>query len=304
VAGGAVAALACLAIGVGALRPYGVLVFLATPFVMGAVTGYLLSYITSATPRQTAGVIVTMLGVVTAGVVCFAFEGLICILMAAPLAIPLALMGGAAGRGLAVGKEGPTRLLLGLLMLPAATMFDAQLLPDRHAHEVLSIVDIDASPDHVWENVIAFPALPEPTEWWFRAGLAYPRYASIDGRGVGATRYCVFSTGPFVEPITAWEPGRRLAFDVTSFPEPLRELSPYAGIHPPHLDGYFRSRRGEFRLISLAGGRTRLEGRTWYELDMAPAIYWESVTDGVIHSIHRRVLEHIKRESERTAGQR
>jgi hypothetical protein len=193
-------------------------------------------------------------------------------------------------------------LFLGLLMLPAGSFVDSTTLPDRDSHVVLSVVEIDAPAERVWENVIEFPALPEPTEWWFRAGIAYPRYASIEGQGVGAVRRCVFSTGPFVEPITAWEPAKRLAFDVTSFPEPMRELSPYRGIHPPHLNGYLRSRKGEFRLISLPGGRTRLEGRTWYELDMAPAFYWEIVTDAVIHSIHRRVLDHIKRESERIDG--
>jgi uncharacterized protein YndB with AHSA1/START domain len=267
------------------------------------VTGYLLARGTGATSIQTARVILMELVLVSAGILCFGLEGLICLLMAAPLAIPLALAGVTLGRTFANGRQDrPTRLLLSLLVLPAGAVFDSTNLPDRAAHEVRSVVEIDAPAERVWENVIAFPALPEPTEWWFRAGLAYPRYASIEGRGVGAVRYCVFSTGAFVEPITAWEPGRRLAFDVTSFPEPMRELSPYRGIHPPHLDGYLRSRRGEFRLIPLAGGRTRLEGRTWYELDMAPAIYWEAITDGVIHSIHRRVLVHIKRESERAAG--
>jgi len=38
----------------------------------------------------------------------------------------------------------------------------------------------------------------------FRLGFASPQYARIEGTGVGAIRYCVFSTGPFVEPITAW----------------------------------------------------------------------------------------------------
>jgi hypothetical protein len=263
------------------------------------VTGYLLSKDTVATSGQTARVTGVVLGLVTVGILCFAFEGLICLLMAAPLAVPLALAGSLVGRAFADGEERRRRFLLGLLVLPAGAIVDSQYLPDRDLHEVLSVVEIDAPADRVWENVIEFPALPEPTEWWFRAGLAYPRYASIEGRGVGAVRYCVFSTGPFIEPITIWEPGRRLAFNVTSFPEPMRELSPYRGIHPPHLDGYLRSRRGEFRLIPLAGGRTRLEGRTWYELDMAPALYWQGIADAVIHRIHRRVLDHIKRESER-----
>lgn len=302
VAGGVLAAFACLALGVLGLRTYGVFVFLATPFVMGAVTGYLLVRGGGATSVQTARAILMELALVSAGILFVAFEGVVCLAMAAPLAIPLMLAGIAIGREFAGERDRPTGLLLSLLVLPAGAVFDSTYLPDRSAHEVLSIVEIDASAERVWENVIAFPALAEPTEWWFRAGVAYPRYASIDGRGVGAIRYCVFSTGAFVEPITAWEPGRRLAFDVTSFPEPMRELSPYQGIHPPHLDGYLRSRRGEFRLIPLPGGRTRLEGRTWYELDMAPAIYWQTITDGVIHSIHRRVLDHIRRESERPLG--
>jgi hypothetical protein len=109
----------------------------------------------------------------------------------------------------------------------------------------------------------------------------------------------VFSTGSFVEPITAWEPSRRLAFDVTDSPPPLRELSLYSNVSPPHLDGYVRSQRGEFRLIALPGGRTRLEGSTWYQLQMAPEGYWQVFSDYLIHAIHRRVLTHIKKEAER-----
>src|SRR6185436_19561820 len=111
-------------------------------------------------------------------------------------------------------------------------------------------------------------------QWFFRQGIAYPVRARIDGRGVGAVRHCEFSTGAFVEPITAWEEPSRLAFDVTSQPPPMTEWSPYQDLHPPHLDSTIRSRRGEFRLIALPGGRTRLEGRTWYTLSLYPQLYW------------------------------
>ena len=46
-------------------------------------------------------------------------------------------------------------------------------------------------------------------------------------------------------------------------------------------------------------GRTRLEGRTWYNLDMQPAMYWTAIADTILHAIHNRVLEHIKSEAER-----
>ena len=133
-----------------------------------------------------------------------------------------------------------------------------------------------------------------PPAWYFRWGIAYPVRAVIHGDGVGAVRRCEFSTGAFVEPITAWDAPRRLAFDVTAQPDPMRELSPYAALHLPHLDSAFRARRGEFRLVALPGGRTRLEGSTWYTLDMAPARYWRLWADGFVHAIHERVLAHVK----------
>jgi hypothetical protein len=111
-------------------------------------------------------------------------------------------------------------------------------------------------------------------------------------------RYCVFSTGPFVEPITIWEPGRRLAFDVQRAPLPLIELTPYDSIAPPHLHGFLESRRGEFRLIALSNGHTRLEGSTWYTVRMGPEGYWQVFGDYLIHQIHLRVLEHIKGQAE------
>ncbi len=79
----------------------------------------------------------------------------------------------------------------------------------------------------------------------------------------------------------------------------MTELSPYRNVHPPHLNHYLRSTHGEFRLIELPGGRTRLEGRTWYQFDMFPSWYWTLWSDLLIHKIHERVLMHIKGLAER-----
>jgi hypothetical protein len=146
--------------------------------------------------------------------------------------------------------------------------------------------------------VVAFAHLPPANESIFRLGLAYPIRAEIEGSGVGAVRRCVFSTGAFVEPITVWDEPRRLAFTVERNPPPMTELSPYGEIHPPHLDGYFWSERGEFRLEPLPGDRTRLIGTTWYRQKLWPATYWLTWSDYVIHAIHLRVLRHIQERSE------
>jgi hypothetical protein len=185
-----------------------------------------------------------------------------------------------------------------VLLLPLGAGIEKQVSVPR-PREVVSMIEVDATPEEVWENVVSFSELPEPDHWLFETGIAYPLRARIEGEGVGAVRYCEFSTGAFVEPITRWEKPTRLSFDVEEQPIPMEEWSFYAEVHPPHLEQSFRSVRGEFRLIELPSGRTRLEGSTWYVLDMGPAPYWKLWSDEIVHRIHQRVLAHIKYLSER-----
>jgi hypothetical protein len=167
-------------------------------------------------------------------------------------------------------------------------------LPSASEFVVASQIDIAAPREAVWANVVGFTKITERPEWIFRLGIACPEEARILGGGVGARRECIFSTGKFIEPITVWQPPARLAFDVAEQPSPMIELTPYRHIHPPHLDLSFRSTRGEFELVELPDGGTRLIGRTWYNLDIRPHAYWTIWSDWLVHRIHLRVLRHIK----------
>ena len=81
-------------------------------------------------------------------------------------------------------------------------------------------------------------------------------------------------------------------------PPPLTELSIYSRVYAPHVNGYFRSERGEFRLILLPNGGTRLEGHTWYTVAIYPQAYWRALSEILLHDIHRRVLDEVQREAE------
>ena len=111
-------------------------------------------------------------------------------------------------------------------------------LPEEAAFVVHNVVEVEAPPEVVWDNVIGFGGveLPPPPEWFFQLGIAYPQRARIEGTGVGAVRYCEFSTGPFVEPITVWDAPRHLAFDVRESPPTMHEWSPYERVHAPPFD--------------------------------------------------------------------
>jgi hypothetical protein len=278
---------------------YGMTLFLGTPFAMGALTGFIFNREYPGTLGDTARVTTCMLLFVAGALFLLAFEGAVCIAMAIPIAFPVGLFGASMGRAIALcGRRSLPPVAAAMLLVPLSVGLEPPHAAGKILHEVQSSVEINAPPDLVWPHVLAFQPIPEPLEVLFRLGIAYPLSAHIEGAGVGAVRYCNFSTGPFLEPITQWEPRTRLGFDVVRSPDPLRELSFYSNLSPPHLHGYLRSRRGEFRLIALQGGRTRLEGSTWYEIEMAPEGYWQLWSDYLIHRIHSRVLNHIKTETE------
>ncbi len=284
------------------LSEYGVALFFFTPVAMGAASAVVYNRTQVRSTASTLGV--AFLGVLFTGaaILLFAIEGVLCLLMAFPIAAAGALLGALLARSILIHRRAGTVPLVAMApVLPLLALLEARTLPT--AREVTTLVEVDAPPEAVWENVVHFSELAPPAEWVFRAGIAFPIRAVISPRadgtlGVGSVRRCEFSTGPFVEPITVWDEPHRLAFDVTAQPPSLTELSPYRDIHALHVDGYMASQGGEFRLTALPGGRTRLEGTTHYTLAIFPELYWTPWAELLLHDIHRRVLEHVKALSE------
>jgi uncharacterized membrane protein YhaH (DUF805 family) len=292
VAAGTVAVIGAILIGIAWLRSYGLTMFLGTPFLMGLVIGVVSNMPRERSRGQTMTLATFGLAMAGLSLLAVAFEGLVCLVMALPLAVPLALLGAVVGQSIAATRTPAAGMAALLVIMPAGSYLD-RAVDTEPVRVVMTSTDVQAPPSRVWRHVVSFSDIHEPPEWLFRLGLAYPLRARIDGAGVGAIRNCEFTTGSFVEPITRWEEPSVLAFDVTSQPAPLREWSPYAKVYAPHVKGFFRTTHGEFRLVPLPNGGTRLEGRTWYSLRMAPAAYWTPLADAILHRIHRRVLRHV-----------
>ena len=287
-------AITLLTVGIGVYlrRSYSTGFFLGVPFTVGYISSYIYNHGHARPAGQSILLAMGSVTIAAGSLVIFALEGVICIAMAWPIALAVAFPGAVLGRIMAT-RDVRASTGAGLALL-VPLLVGVEPRPTPPSQEVLTIVEIAAPPEIVWRHVVTFPDLPPPTEWLFRAGVAAPTRARIEGRGVGAIRYCDFTTGSFVEPITAWEENRLLAFDITAQAPPMNEVTPYRDVHPPHLDGYFRATHGEFRLIPLPGGRTRLEGRTRYVVDMFPQVYWTVPAREIVTAIHTRVLHHIQ----------
>jgi hypothetical protein len=288
-------------IGVQRLGTYGWGVFVALPFCFGLVSVMIYCHHEPRTLRSCLAVSMTSVGLVASALFAFAVEGLICIVMALPIAIPLSLLGGFVGfliqrRGGSPSQADSITLLL--MLVPFGVMTMERVGPAQPPRlSVHTSVQINAPTMTVWKNLIEFPDIQEPPTSLFRFGVSYPIRARISAEGAGTIRECLFSTGTYVEKINVWEEGRRLGFTVVSGPEGMREWSPY-DIHPRHLDGYFVPESAEFRLTPTPDGGTQLDGVSWYRNSMWPVGYWRLWSDALLHQVHMRVFQHIKKRSE------
>lgn len=278
--------------------------FIWLPTVLGVLSTMLYAYKNETRKISCFKLTLATLLIFCLGLLTFAFEGVICIIMAAPIGMLFSWFGYLIGYEIVRSKTVNPSLIAILLVISTPIISGFEYVKGKSDKEQISAVTtsiiIHASPEAVWKNVIQFPQLSPPSELIFNAGIAYPIYAKIEGVGVGAIRSCNFSTGSFVEPITVWQQPHLLKFDVDQQPETMKEISLY-DLHPNHLHGYFVSKHGQFNITKLKNGNTLLEGTTWYNNRIKPVLYWNIWCDFIIHKIHERVLSHIKVEAEKVS---
>jgi hypothetical protein len=280
-----------------AFYTYGWGLFVATPVIVGMTAAYVARRKEDISVTDSMGVAVGALGLGALAILGLAVEGLICLAMAAPIMIPLALFGAVIGHSAASMLHRSRSTLSAIASLPLILMVEA-MLPPAGSFVSTESVDVAASPEHVWASITDMGTIDEPPAAPFGWGLAYPIAGEIDGEGVGAIRRGVFSTGEAFEQVTVWDPGRELTFDVLSNPPALKELSPYDHVHAPHLAGYFTTAYAKFTLTPLPDGRTRLALETEHDLKLEPAIYWTPIAHWAITANKTRVLEHFAKRAE------
>lgn len=295
------------ALSVKGLSVYGLGLFVATPFCLGFFAALIYGYHKPRTLRACITVAMMSLTLLGGLLLALAFEGLFCLIMAVPIAIPLAIIGALLGyqiqRRQWNSMQTQTTFGAFLLFVPLMMGADAARPQQPPLLTVTTQIEIAAPPAAVWRYLTSFPALPAPKEWPFRIGIAYPIRSALVGSGIGAQRDCEFSSGRFIEPITLWDENRRLGFRIAGEPLVMEEMSPYGHIHTLHIDGqYFQAQDALFTLTALPNGHTLLSGTSRYRNRMWPVVYWRLWSDAIVHQIHLRVFRHIKQLAEASAA--
>lgn len=245
-------------------------------------------------------------GVITLGAgLVLAWEGIICIALWLPLTGTMAILGGftAALVGLLVRRvRARTTLtcIVALLPLVIAPVEKQRPLPDE-IRSVHTSVDINADPAVVWRaisRVRAFAPEEHGFSWTHLIGFPLPVEATLNREGIGGVRHASFEGGvEFIERVTAWEPGRRLAFTVHADPTaiPMRTLDTHVTVGGEFFDVL----QGEYVIEPLSTGVVRLHLTSRHRLSTRFNAYARLWTDFVMADVQRYILARLDARCER-----
>jgi len=283
---------------------------LFTPFGMGFITIFVIE-------RRSAQSIWTWFlipwvplfaGLAAAGVLLW--EGLICIVMFAPIAMISASIGGVAAGLIARlmrSRASRSATLACVVCLPLLiSPLEHQLLSQRDLRSVESVVDIKASTASVWKNIERVPAI-QPAElrpsWSHAIGFPNPVEATLSKESVGGVRNASFEGGVlFIETVDAWEPNHHLGFSIHAQTDRIPKTT--LDEHVTVGGEYFDVLHGDYELETLPNGMTRLRLRSLHRVSTDLNWYAHLWTDAIMRDLQVRILQVIKKRCETAEARR
>jgi hypothetical protein len=232
----------------------------------------------------------------------FKIEGWICFVMALPITLVGASIGGVIAGILARRQRIANRSTLACIaILPLLlAMVESQRTATNCIRTVQSDIRIHASAATVWQNVQQVPTI-QPTElrptWAHGIGFPRPVAAILSHPGVGGVRTASFEHGlTFFETVTIWQPEHQLAFTIKA---------DTAHIPPTTLDEhvtiggrYFDVLDGEYRIEPLPNGDVLLHLTSHQRLSTDFNGYAGFWSDAVMQNLQTSILEVIQHRCE------
>jgi hypothetical protein len=175
--------------------------------------------------------------------VALALEAAICVVMLAPAALVMALLGGLLATWVArrvARPEQQSHLAMLFALLPfLVTPLESRIVPDDSFRVVSVRQPIRADAAAVWYQVTHFEPIASsehrPSAFHL-LGLPKPVAATLMGSGPGVIRRGVYENDlTFREVVTAWEPERTFAFTIGLDPD-APAPAPYDGIGGRYLE--------------------------------------------------------------------
>lgn len=228
-------------------------------------------------------------------------EGLVCIILVAPVFMIASLMGGAImGLVLKYTKKS-NGVVSCIAILPFALSFAETLLPVKPGDtEVRNSIEIDASADlifHKLYNVSEISSDELGFSFMHLVGLPRPIEAQMDATGIGAVRTSRWGKGvEFQERITEWEASRKMMYE---FIIPKGSIPRDALDRHVELGGeYFTVVSGGYEIECASAQRCTLHLHTVYRNSSRLQLYGNIWAHIVLSDFHSSILGLMKNRAE------
>lgn len=270
---------------------YGVTMFMVLPVATGLVTACFVRPLSAA-----------MLTVVISLLLCFVallflgLEGIVCIIMAAPLILVGALLGALIGAGLCLLARkywGQRSSLLVLPILATSSVFgggqvENSLEATARVEEVATTRILEAGINEVWAALVTVDEVSAKKPLLLQIGLPVPRNCTLDRPGVGGRRICSCDSGIIEEEVTAWDPPHRIEMRI------IRSTLP--GRH------WLRFRSASYTIEPITPQTTRATRTTTISSVLRPTWYWRFFEACGVESEHRYLFDSVSETLKRQAA--
>jgi len=228
------------------------------------------------------------------------WEGLICLIFAAPIMLVFSAIGGMIARAVRRKLRHQAPGTFSAIAIPLVViLFEVHVPPAFEVRVVETDILIHAPASAVWDNIKSVRAINSselPSSWTTRIGFPKPLAATLSHEGVGGVREASFTGGlVFTETVNRWEPASDLRFSIHANTEslPASTLDDHVTIG----GAFFDVLDGEYRLEPRTDGiLLRLTSRERLSTHFNPyAAVW---TDAVMRSIQSQILQVIRKRCE------
>jgi hypothetical protein len=229
-------------------------------------------------------------------------EGAICVVMAIPVTLLFASIGGVAS-----GLTARHRLLRGksatlcLALLPfLVTGIESQFNAPLSVKTVNTEIVIHAPAEVVWRNIERVRAIRRDEirpSWTHAIGFPLPVEATLDHEGVGGVRHASFEGGlMFIETINRWQPLKTIGFEIAADTAaiPRTTLDEHVTIGGRYFDVLY----GEYDLEPLANGDVLLHLSSRQRLSTDFNAYAALWTEAAMRDLQVSILQVVKRRCE------
>jgi hypothetical protein len=217
-------------------------------------------------------------------------EGLVCVIMSAPLILGGMTAGAVLGwhvRKRIQGRSNHPRAFSGLLLLMLPVLLAAAGAAERRTRETLraeTITDtlvVSQSPEAVWDQLRSMSDVTASKGFLMKIGLPVPVSCTTDGERAGGTRTCYFESGHVVERITEWEFPTSMRFEIVECDVPGRPWLTFQDA------GYE---------IERVNDQTVITRYTTIVSRLAPAWYWRPLEAIGVHTVHEYLFEAVAKK--------